>query len=39
MLPLLNPADLKKLSVNKNVPDTLRTSAAKLMRTRADLKR
>lgn len=39
MLPLLNPGDLKKLSINKNVPDTLRTSAAKLMRTRADQKR
>lgn len=39
MLPLLNPADLKKLSVNKNVPDTLRTSAGKLLRTRADQRR
>jgi hypothetical protein len=39
MLPLLNPADLKKLSLNKNVPDTLRTSAAKLMRVRAEQKR
>lgn len=39
MLPLLNPADLKKLSMNKNVPDTLRTSAAKLMHTRAEQKR
>jgi len=38
MLPLLNPADLKKLSMNKNVPDTLRTSAAKLMRVRAEQK-
>jgi hypothetical protein len=36
MLPLLNLADLKKLSLNKNVPDTLRTSAAKLLRTRSD---
>jgi hypothetical protein len=36
MLPLLNPADLKKLSMNKNVPDTLRTTAAKLLRTRAE---
>jgi hypothetical protein len=35
MLPMLNPADLKKLSMNKNVPETLRTTAAKLMRTRA----
>jgi hypothetical protein len=39
MLPLLNPADLKKLSLNKNVPDTLRTSAAKLMKVRAEQKR
>lgn len=36
MLPMLNPMDLKKLSINKNVPETLRTSALKLMRTRAD---
>ena len=39
MLPLLNPGDLKKLSMNKNVPETLRTTAAKLMRTRAELKK
>jgi hypothetical protein len=39
MLPLLNAVDLKKLSINKNVPDTLRTTAAKLIRTRADQKR
>jgi hypothetical protein len=39
MLPLLNPADLKKLSLNKNVPDTLRTSAAKLLRTRTEQKK
>jgi hypothetical protein len=39
MLPLLNPADLKKLSLNKNVPDTLRTSAAKLLRTRNEQKK
>ncbi len=39
MLPLLNPMDLKKLAINKNVPETLRTSAAKLMRTRAELKK
>jgi hypothetical protein len=35
MLPLLNAVDVKKLAMNKNVPDTLRTTAAKLMRTRA----
>jgi hypothetical protein len=39
MLPMLNAMDLKKLSINKNVPETLRTSAAKLIRTRADLKK
>lgn len=39
MLPLLKAADLKKLSMNKNVPDTLRSSAAKLMHTRAEQKR
>ena len=39
MLPMLNAMDLKKLSVNKNVPETLRTSAAKLIRTRADQKK
>jgi len=37
MLPLLNAVDLKKLSMNKNIPDTLRTTAAKLVRTRAEL--
>jgi hypothetical protein len=39
MLPMLNAMDLKKLSINKNVPETLRTSALKLIRTRADQKR
>jgi len=39
MLPMLNPVDLKKLSINKNVPETLRSSAAKLIRTRADQKK
>jgi hypothetical protein len=34
MLPMLNAVDLKKISVNKNVPETLRTTAAKLIRTR-----
>jgi hypothetical protein len=38
MLPMLNAADLKRLSMNKNVPETLRTSAAKLIRTRAEKK-
>ena len=35
MLPLLNPMDLKKLTMNKNVPETLRSTAVKLQRTRA----
>ena len=39
MLPLLNPLDLKRLSMNKNVPETLRTTANKLMRTRAEQKK
>jgi hypothetical protein len=39
MLPLLNAVDLKKLSMSKNVPETLRSTAQKLMRTRADLKK
>jgi hypothetical protein len=38
MLPILNALDLKRLSINKNVPETLRTTAAKLIRTRADKK-
>jgi hypothetical protein len=37
MLPMLNAVDLKKLSTNKNVPETLRTTATKLIRTRAAL--
>ena len=39
MLPMLNPTDLKRLTTNKNVPETLRTMATKLQRTRADLKK
>jgi hypothetical protein len=39
MLPLLNALDLKRLSINKNVPETLRTTAGKLIRTRADQKK
>jgi len=35
MLPILNPVDLKKLTMNKNVPETLRSTAIKLQRTRA----
>jgi hypothetical protein len=39
MLPILNPVDLKKLTMNKNVPETLRTTALKLQRTRASMKK
>jgi hypothetical protein len=39
MLPILNAVDLKRLTTNKNIPETLRTTATKLQRTRADLKR
>ena len=39
MLPMLNPQDLKRLTTNKNVPETLRTSASKLQRTRAEQKK
>jgi hypothetical protein len=39
MLPLLNPIDLKRLGMNKNVPETLRTTANKLMRTRFEQKK
>jgi len=38
MLPLLNAMDLKKLTTNKNIPETLRTSAIKLQRTRLEQK-
>ena len=34
MLPSLNAVDLKKLTSNKNIPETLRTTALKLHRTR-----
>jgi hypothetical protein len=39
MLPMLNMVDLKRLTTNKNVPETLRTTAMKLQRTRAELKK
>lgn len=39
MLPMLNAQDLKRLALNKNIPETLRTTAYKLQRTRADLKK
>ena len=39
LLPTANAIDLKKLTTNKNVPETLRTTAQKLQRTRADFKK
>jgi hypothetical protein len=39
MLPALNAVDLKRLTSNKNVPDTLRTTALKLQRTRNEAKK
>jgi len=39
MLAMLNVMDLKKLTTNKNVPETLRTTALKLQRTRAELRK
>jgi hypothetical protein len=39
LLPMLNPLDLKKLTMSKNVPETLRTSAIKLQRQRAESKK
>jgi len=39
MLPMLNAVDLKKLTTNKNVPETLRTTAFKLHRQRALFKK
>ena len=35
MLPTINPQDLKLLTTNKNIPDTLRTSAMRLQRQRS----
>jgi replication fork clamp-binding protein CrfC len=39
MLPMLNPLDLKKLCTNKNIPETLRTTANKLHRQRQENKK
>jgi hypothetical protein len=39
MLPLINAMDLKRLTTNKNIPETLRSTAMKLQRTRAELKK
>ena len=39
LLPMLNPPDLKKLGMNKNIPETLRATAVKLMRQRNETKK
>jgi hypothetical protein len=39
MLPMLNAMDLKKLTTNKNIPETLRTTAMKLQRQRQEFKK
>lgn len=39
MLPMINAVDLKRLTTNKNVPETLRSTATKLQRTRAEQKK
>ncbi|HEY2459620.1 MAG TPA: hypothetical protein VGI16_02385 [Candidatus Acidoferrum sp.] len=39
MLPMVNVVDLKKLTTNKNVPETLRTTAQKLYRQRLESKK
>lgn len=39
MLPMLNALDLKKLTMNKNIPETLRTTALKLQRTRKEVQK
>ena len=39
MLPMLNAMDLKKLTTNKNVPETLCTTALKLQKQRQEFKK
>jgi hypothetical protein len=39
MLPMLNAVDLKRLTTNRNVAETLRTAAMKLQRTRVELRK
>lgn len=39
LLPMVNAVDLKRLTTNKNIPETLRTTAVKLQRTRAEFKK
>lgn len=38
LLPRLNPLDLKNLTMNKNIPETLRATAQKLRRQRVETK-
>ena len=38
LLPMINPPDLKKLGMNKNIPETLRSTAVKLQRQRNETK-
>lgn len=39
LLPMINAADLKRLTMNKNIPETLRTTALKLQRQRSEAKK
>lgn len=39
MLPMINAQDLKRLALNKNIPETLRSTAMKLQRTRLEQKK
>ncbi len=39
MLPLINAVDLKRLCTNKNIPETLRSTAIKLQRQRQEFKK
>jgi ParB-like chromosome segregation protein Spo0J len=39
LLPMINVMDLKRLCVNKNIPETLRSTAIKLQRQRLDVKK
>ncbi len=39
MLPLINAVDLKRLTTNKNIPETLRSTALKLNRQRQEFKK
>jgi hypothetical protein len=39
LLPMINVMDLKRLCMNKNIPETLRSTAIKLQRQRQDVKK